>query len=371
MKGQTRKRLILIGAGVAVLALLVFAFLPDPIPVEIATVQRGTLRVTVEEEGRTQVADRYAITAPVSAYLRRIDLEVGDTVEQGDPVVTLAPPRMPILDARAQAEAVERVRAARATADRAGAERARMERLAASDAATPQALEQARAEAERAAAELAAAEVALQRTEGTEGTDRQPIQRLTAPISGSVLAVRRESEGQVNPGDTLVVIGNPSSLEVHVDVLSEDAVRIRPGTRVVVGQWGGDTTLEASVRRVEPQGFTKVSSLGVEEQRVNVVAALTSPPGLWAQLGSGYRVVADFVLWEGSDVLQVPAAALFRVGDGWAVFVIREGRAVRRSVTVGRQAGLDTQILDGLQEGDSVVVHPGNAVEDGVRVEAG
>jgi HlyD family secretion protein len=365
MKGLTRKRLFMIGGVVVVLALLVYAFLPKPVPVEVAAVSRGPFQVTVEEEGKTDVAEWYAVTAPVTAYLERVDLEVGDTVQRGQPIVTLEPPHTPILDPRAHTEAEERVRAARATADQAASERDRIQRLADAEAATRQQLDQAIGDATRAAADLAAAEAALRRTEGRAGVAPQ---RLTSPITGRVLAVRRRSAGQVNPGDTLLVVGDPRDLEVDVDVLSEDAVRMRPGTRVLIDQWGGDGTLEATVHRVEPQGFTKVSSLGVEEQRVRVVATLTSPPETWSGLGSGYRVLARFIMWEGSDVTQAPSSALFRVGEGWAAFVVEEGRARRRMVEVGRQGGLSTQILGGLQQGDTVIVHPGSDVADGTRV---
>jgi HlyD family secretion protein len=184
-----------------------------------------------------------------------------------------------------------------------------------------------------------------------------------------VLAVRRRSEGQVLPGDTLVVIGDTRRLELRADVLSQDAVRIHPGTRVLIEQWGGQGALTARVTRVEPQAHTVVSSLGVEEQRVNVLAALEgqAPP---AGLGSGFRVLARFVVWEGNDVLQVPSSALFRSDSGWAVFVVVGGRAARRPVTIGQQAGLTTELVSGLQEGEQVVAHPGNDVEDGVRVSA-
>ncbi|HEX9109306.1 MAG TPA: HlyD family efflux transporter periplasmic adaptor subunit, partial [Longimicrobiales bacterium] len=204
------------------------------------------------------------------------------------------------------------------------------------------------------------------------GSGQLSVQQvLTAPAAGRVLAVRRVSEGQVNPGDTLVVVGNTNQLQIRADVLSDDAVRIRPGTRVLVDQWGGDTTLTAVVRSVEPQGFTAVSSLGVEEQRVPVVADLTSAPALWDQrLGSGYRVLARFVVWESADAVQVPTSALFRAGNGWAVFVADGGRARRRAVVPGHQTGLLTEIVSGVKPGEQVIVHPGNEVEDGVRVKA-
>ncbi len=368
MKRLTRKQIIMIGGAIIVLALIILAFLPKPIPVQTALVEQGLLQVVVEEEGNTEVADRYALTAPVASYLRRITLRAGDVVQRGQPVVRLESPRAPILDARTRTEAAAHVRAAQATARNAHTERDRIARLFANGAATQQQLDQARAEAARAAADLAAAQAALR---NTGAPNAQPVSTvISAPVGGRVLAVRRQSAGQVNPGDTLIVIGDARNLEVHVAVLSEDAVRMHPGTRVLIDQWGGDTTLEAVVRRVEPQGFTKVSSLGVEEQRVPVVASLISSPELWPNLGSGYRVLARFIIWEAANVLQVPSAALFRSGDGWVVFVVDNGRARLRRVTVGQQAGLQTQVVSGLKKGEEVVVHPGNAVEDGVRLKS-
>jgi HlyD family secretion protein len=337
------------------------------VPVQTATVARGPLQVVVEEEGRTEVADRFAVTAPVAAFIRRLDLEAGDRIERGDAVASLEPPRTPVLDPGSRAEAAARVEAAEATALRARTERERTERLAAAGAATPQALEQAVSEDRRATAELEAARATLRRSGGGQALPVQEVVR--SPVGGRVLSVHRRSAGQVNPGDTLVVIGNVDHLEVRTDVLSQDAVRIRPGTRVLLEHWGGGVPLEAVVRRVEPQGFTSISSLGVEEQRVTVVAAIESPPELWAaSLGSGYRVLSRFVVWEDASVLRVPSSALFRVGEEWAVFVVEGGRAVRRRVVIGQEAGLFTEVVQGLEEGNVVVVHPGNHVEDGARV---
>jgi HlyD family secretion protein len=380
MNRITRKRAIMIGVAVLVVAALVYSFLPDPVPVQTASVTRGPLRVVVEEEGETRVEDRYVITSPVAAFAQRIDLEVGDRVRAGEPVVRLEPPRAAILDPRAQAEAAARAEAARAglgqaevVAAQAVAERERVERLVAAGAATRQALEQATAESARALAardaaraELSAAQTSLRRGAGTA---RLPAQEtLTAPASGRVLAVHLRSEGHVAPGEPLVEVGDTERLEVSAAVLSQDAVRIQPGIPVLLDQWGGDGALEAVVSRVEPHGFTQVSALGVQERRVRVVAGLVSPATAYAGLGPGYRVLARFVVWEDPDALQVPTAALFRHHDGWAVFVVQDRRAVLRPVAVGREAGLTTQILSGLQEGETVVVHPGNDVDDGVRV---
>ncbi len=365
MPRLTRKRILIGAVALMVLALLVWSFLPEPVPVQTATVSRGALAVIIEEEGRTEVVERFAITAPVAAFVRRIELEAGDAVTAGQAVAALEPPRTPVLAPAERAEAAARVRAAEAAAASAATERDRLARLVESDAATRQALDQAIAEAERADAELAAARAALR---GTEGQANLPVADvLRSPVAGRVLTVRRRSEGNVLPGDTLLVIGDIDALEIRADVLSQDAVRIHPGTRVRLDQWGGEEELEAVVTRVEPQAFTTISSLGVEEQRVVVVASLAAPPG---RLGAGYRVLARFVVWQGENVLQVPSAALFRVGDGWAAFVVEDGRARRRTVTIGQQAGLQTQVVDGLAEGEAVVVHPSNEIDDGVRVEA-
>lgn len=396
MTAKQRKRIILIGIGLVVLALIVYGFLPDPVPVELAQAQRGPMQVIVEEEGVTQVTDHYIISSPTPAFARRTDLEVGDMVEANQPVVHLEPPRAPIMDPRSRAEARARVEAAEAAleqaqqqvqastaaAERATEERQRVERLFELGSATKQMVEQAVAEARQATANLDAATAAVGAARAdlvaartalqidTAGTSNLPVQEvLRTPVGGRVLAVHHKSEGLVNAGEPLIEIGNTHTLEVHVDVLSQDAVRIAPGMRVLLDQWGGEATLEGRVERTEPQGFTQVSSLGVEEQRVTVVAALASPMNVWEGLGAGYRVLARFVVWEADDVLHVPTSALFRTDDGWALFVVEDGRAVRRAVEVGHQTGLTAQILSGLEAGEAVIAHPENSLEEGTRVE--
>lgn len=381
MHRVTRKRLLLGGLTAVVLAGLVYAFLPQPIPVSTAVVRRGPLQQVVEQEGKTEVVNRYAISAPAVAFVERIAVQAGDSVARGQILARLQPPRSPLLDPRAQQQAAARVEAARAALAQADAaagnatvERARTERLAAAGSATPQARDQARAAAAEASARVLAARADLQEAEAAlrrlaGGGAQAPEQILIAPVTGRVLAVRRRSEGQVNPGDTLVVVGNTGQLQIRADVLSDDAVRIHAGTPVSVEEWGGDQPLSAIVRKVEPQGFTAVSSLGVEEQRVPVIADLVSPPALWeGRLGDGFRVLARFVVWASPDALQLPTSALFRVGNGWAVFAVEHDRARLRRVTVGHQAGLTSEILAGLRPGQQVVVHPGNDVQDGVRV---
>lgn len=378
----TRKRAILVGVALLILLWLVFMFTPDPVPVQTAEVTSGPLQVIVEEEGETRVETRYVVTAPVAAFARRIDLEAGDRVEAGQVVVRLEPPREAIHDPRTRAEAASRAEAARAAArqaeiaaDQATAELERVERLHAAEAATRQALERATVEAGRARAALDAARAELRAAESAlrtaAGASSLPVaSELRAPASGRVLTVHQRSEGHVMPGEPLLDVGDTESLSVAADVLSQDAVRIRPGARVLLEQWGGPGTLEAVVRQVDPQGFTRVSALGVEERRVRVLADLVSPPDAYVGLGPGYRVLARFVVWETADALRVPTAALFRHDDGWAAFVVEDRRAVLRPVTIGQEAGLATQVLDGLEAGETVIVHPGNDVEDGVRVAA-
>ena len=393
MTRQTRKRVILVGIALLVLLAIVYGFLPEPTPVDIATVERGSLQVIVEEEGETRVSESYVVSSPVAAFARRIELDPGDAIEQGQPIVRLEPPRAALLDPRSAAEASARVDAAsaglaqarqnvegaEAAAAEAEEERVRMENLFEGGSATRQQLTHARSAAEQARANVEAAEAAVRvaaseleaaravAARGTAGGAQLGVaETLRSPVAGRVLTVHRESAGQVNPGEPLVEIGNVGTLEVHVDVLSQDAVRIIPGTRVLLEQWGGAGMLEATVRRVDPQGFTAVSSLGVEEQRVTVVAQLPSaPPGL----GSGYRVLARFVVWEGDNILLVPTAALFRTQDGWAVFVVEGGVALRRDVEIGQQSGLAAEVLSGLGEGEEVVVHPESDLADGTRVD--
>jgi HlyD family secretion protein len=379
----TRKRAVLAGIGVLVLAAMVYLFLPEPEVVQTATVRRGPLQVTVEEEGETRVVDRYVVTAPVAAFMQRLELEVGDPVEAGQVIARFDPPRSILLDSRSRTEAQARVTAAQAglaqaevMAAQAEADLGRMTRLQETGAATAQALEQARAEAVRAQAALDAARAELRAAEAAAsgvGSASPPMARdvVRAPAAGRVLAVHRRSEGSVMPGEPLVEVGDTERLLVEAEILSTDAVRIRPGSRVILDQWGGEHTLEATVTRVDPQGITRVSALGVEERRVRVVADMVSGPEDYRGLGPGYRVLARFVVWEYPDALQVPTAALFRHGEGWAVFLAEESRAVLRPVEVGREAGLWTQVVGGLEEGEVVIVHPGNDVEEGARIRVG
>jgi HlyD family secretion protein len=383
-------------AALLVTGLLVWGFWPRPVPVEIVSAERGPLTVTIDEDGRTRVIDRFEIRAPVAGVSCRVDFNVGDPVSRGQLLLGITPLQSAVLDPRSRAEAEARVAAAEAglasmaetaeaaaaRADYRSAEMARVEPLAEKGVVSREALDQARMErlaaeaALRAARhavsvaryELEAARTALAHSAaggGSEPAERIPVR---APVDGLVLAVRRECEGPVDLGEVLLEVGNPSRLEVEVDLLSADAVRVRPGTRVLFEQWGGEEPLEGVVRTVEPVGFTKISALGVEEQRVLVIADFTSPPERWQRLGDGYRVEARFVLWHEDAVLQVPSSSLFRDGDGWALFTVREGRARLRRVEVGQRTGLRAQILAGLEQGEPVIDHPRDETADGARV---
>lgn len=386
--------------AVAVVAMLAWGFRPRPIAVEIARVTREPMRVTIEEEGKTRVKDRFVVYAPVAGYARRITMEVGDAVRAGQVVAMLdpQPQRAVVLDPRTRAEAQARVDRARAglveAQSRMGATRAdaaywegqleRIERLVRSGDLPAEQLDRARTEKRRAdatlealesavavaEAEVEAARASLLEPTATEMQPRGDRVRVSSPVGGRVLHVVRKSEGPVQAGEPLLELGNARSLEVMVEVLSADAVKLKPGTKVQLERWGGDQPLEGTVRSIEPTAFTKVSALGVEEQRVRVIADITSPEEQWSRLGDGYRVEASFILWQEENVLQAPASALFRVNGGWAVFVRDGAYARRREVRIGQRNGLTAQILEGLQEDDEIVRHPDDTVEDGTLITA-
>jgi HlyD family secretion protein len=392
----TRRTIGLALLAVAAVAALIWGFRPRPVAVEIGTVGTGPLAVVVEEEGRTRVRDRFEVSAPVPGFVRRLTLDAGDGVAKGQVLAELEPLRSTVLDPRARAEAEARVAsaeyalqaaeqhaaAAAAEASRAQNEFERRRKLCESGCISKEELDTAELLAQRTAAERRSAEFAIEvarfeleaaRTalsHSAADPAAEPMERvkIRSPVAGRVLRLARRSEGVVAAGETLIEIGDPGALEVAVDVLSSDAVRIAPGTLVRLSRWGGDAELLGRVRVVEPAGFTKVSALGVEEQRVWVIVDMTSPPEQWQRLGDGYRVEAAFVLWQGDDVRQVPAGALFRHGDGWAVFAVAGDRARRRPVTIGHRNAEAAEVLEGLAAGERVILHPSNRIEDGTRV---
>ena len=395
MTARRRFGLMLLTAVIVVA--LGYGFWPQPLWVEAATVARRPLRVTVEAEGKTRLIDRYVLSAPVAGYLHRIDWKIGDGVRQGQPLARIDPLPSEVLDPRRRAQAEARVAASEAslqaaqeaaTAARAEADYAKLEfeRIAAlckqrcvvteaerdraeSRARQTQAqLRSAQFAVEVARHEVESAKTALRHSAAQPGGAARETVIVRAPVEGQILARPRQSEGIIEPGMALLEVGDPRALEVAVDVLSADAVRIRPGTPVILDRWGGEEPLEGVTRSVEPVGFTKLSALGVEEQRVWVVADLRSPVEAWSRLGDGYRVEASFVVWQGERVLQIPASALFRQGEGWAAFVIDDGQVRRRAVEIGQRGGLTVEIRSGLAEGERVVTHPDDALREGAAV---
>jgi HlyD family secretion protein len=383
---------------VAILAaLIVWGLMPRPVAVDIRPVVRGPLSVTITEEGKTRVVDRYVVSAPVAGFARRVELDVGDEINRGQVLIHLDPMRSGTLDPRTRAEAAaavraaeaalnasnQRVEAAEAEAELARNEYERVRKVAARGLISQDALDAARArwrstrarhrsaefDAQVAGGELEAARAALEFSATAPGDFGDHVSvAVKAPVDGRVLAVIHESEGVVAEGQPLLELGDPRALEIEVELLSRDAVRVHEGTSVRFLRWGGEEMLKGVVRRVEPTGFTKFSALGVEEQRVLVICDINSPYEVWQSLGDGYRVEAEFVLWENDDVLQVPASALFRADGGPAVFRIADGRSRVTAITTGARNGLSVQVIDGLEPGDQVVIYPGERVSDGERV---
>jgi HlyD family secretion protein len=382
----TKKHLFWIG-GVAAAGLLTgLALRPSVLDVETAIATRGPLRVTLDEEGRTRVRDRYVVVAPVTGRVARIDLQAGDSVAQGSIVARMSPapldPR-----GRQQAEAVVQaaedgrraadagVAEARATRDQARRNRERVATLAGQKLLSPAERELAFLAETTAVHALAAAEsraaAAAHQVEQARaallGSGPGATVALRSPVCGRVLGVAERSERVVVAGTPLVEVGDCTQLEIVVDILTSDAVDVRPGALMLVEPWSdGRPALEALVRRVEPAAFTKISALGVEEQRVNVIADFVNQP---SGLGDGFRVEARIVMWEGTDVLKVPSSSLFRSGEHWTVFVVQDGRARLRTVTMGHRNPSDAEIIDGLAAGDVVVRYPSDRLADGVRVQ--
>ena len=394
-----RPRALLKWIAAAVLLVLVIVGLwPSAQPVELGAVMRGTLQVTVDEEGVTQVRHRYVIAAPVSGHLRRIPWEPGAAVLAGETVVAeLEPGGSDLLDPRSQAQAEARVRAAessrdaadaqlaraRAARELAEAEAGRREQLARRGLLAAAELESAQTTAETArqderaaafAAEVARHEVEQARAvllrSGPGTRDEQSVLPVRSPVSGRVLRVFEESARTVPAGLPLLEVGDPTDLEIRIELLSRHAVRVAPGAPVLLDQWGGAEPLQARVRWVEPSAFTKISALGVEEQRVNVIADLLTPQEQRPGLGDNFRVEARVVVAVREAVLQVPAGALFQQDGEWRTFVADGGRARRRTVKVGATNGIQTEVLSGIEEGDAVIVYPGDQVRDGTRVRA-
>lgn len=392
---QLRRQLPILAVLIVLGSLLTYGFWPAPVEVEVVRSVRGALRVTVRDDGETRIREKYVVSAPVDGKLLRLELHAGDTVWQGSTVLARIEPGDPtLLDSRTRAQLEARVRAAEAAQNRSRAmlqHRSEARDLAKdhynravgligtrsiSQSEFDQTEHQLRiAEADVHSAEfdgkiadfeLEQARAALMHTESSPS--KSAIMAIRSPISGRVLRVFHEDAGVVAPGSRLLELGDPQDLEMKIDVLSTDAVRIRRGARVFVEQWGGAETLEGRVRLIEPSAFLKISALGIEEKRVDIVADFTTPFEQRESLGDGYRIEARIVVVELDNILKVPAGVLFRDGDAWCLFRVAAGRAERRTVEVGETNGLETRIRDGISEGDQLILYPTDKVRDGIRL---
>lgn len=399
--GVALKRWLLWGAiGLLLAALAVYLFRPQAVPVDLVEVRAGPLSVAVTEEGRTRLKDVFEVSAPVDGRLRRVEVEPGDAARAGETVLAELEPAAPaLLDIRSETEARAAIRAAeaalalaraelrrsRAEAEFAAADLNRTRALIRREVVPERSLELAEMELKTKEAAVASAEAALAVRQSELDRARARLVsvldptagggscciRLTSPVDGKVLRVLQESEAVVRAGTVLVEVGDPSRLEILVELLSSDAVQVREGAEVVIERWGGPISLKGRLRRVEPFGFTKVSALGIEEQRVNAIVDLVDPPEAWASLGHGFRVEVRILVWRGESVLQVPLSAIFRNGGegaAWAVFKAESDRAVLQPIKIGRRNDRHVEVVEGLKAGDRVLAHPGSRIEDGVRI---
>ncbi len=373
---------------------LYLALLPQPVDVDLAPLETGSMLVTVNEDGKTRIREKYVVSAPLAGRLLRVDMNPGDEVLINDKPLAVIKPRDPVLlDAREVRQAEMRVKTQEAILEQAGPsvesakaalefaeiDAKRLTRLNETGSGAQVEYDQGilnlrmKQEAYRAALyaktiaefELEQAKAALMYT---RKDDDQPNFKLVAPIEGRVLRVFQESATIVNPGTPLIEIGDPHDLEVVVDVLSSDAIQIQPGADVILERWGGEKSLRGQVKLIEPSAFTKISSLGVEEQRVNVIIDLLDPLTARTALGDGFRVEAKIVTWQGKDVLKVPSGAMFRKDGKWAVYTVEENTAILRFVEIGRQNELEAEVLSGLQASDLVIMHPGDKITHGIAI---
>lgn len=392
------KTFVKYGIGIILIGLLGFAFIPEAEKVDVDRVKRGDVLLTLEGEGKTRIHDIYVVSAPIEGRVMRIESEPGDMVIAGKSVIVNMTPADPrFLDKRSETQAradvqgaiaakglaASKVDRAQAELDFALAEYRRSEELFKNGNVSISRLEQAelqvkmrKAELETTRADLkvmdsrlvAAKAQLVQPGQGdTEDNSRCQV-CVHAPVDGKVLRILHESEGVIPMGTALVEIGNPEDMEIVIEMLSKDAVKVQAGDMALIKRWGGDRDIKAQVRIVEPSGYTKISALGVEEQRVNVILDFVDDINLWRSLGDAFRVEASIIIDKAENVLYVPVSSLFRHNEQWSVFRIEDGRAVITAVTVGRKNEWEAEILDGLNENDQVIIHPGNNVTDDTRV---
>lgn len=395
MTPNIRRIALMSFVGALVVVALAWSFWPRPIEVELATVSRGPMQVDVSDEGRTRVREVYQVSAPVNGRLLRVEVHPGDLVEGGrTKVADLLPIAPSFLDVRTRAQAEGAVNTAQAALNLAATELTRakaelafaLSELKRASALAPSGfiskanLERAQLARDTAVAQLATAQAALRVKEADlvaaralliDPTGKQPAQigiPIIAPVSGRVLRVPHESEAVLAAGTPIVEVGDSHQLEIVVDLISEDAVKVHEGDAATITDWGGAGALDARVRRIEPSGFTKVSALGVEEQRVNILLDFTDPLSRWSPIADGYRVIVHITIWRSPRALRVPVAAMFRHGTGWAVFAVQNGRATLTRIAVGQTNDDDAEVLSGLMEGTEVVLHPSDRIVEGVRV---
>lgn len=398
--GRSKAWLILVVGSLAAVAWLAATWLRPRLKVETKRVWRGPLAVTIREDGKTRIKDRYVISSPLTGKLVRIELDPGNAVCAKQTVAAIVRPTVPsLLDSRQEKQAQALEKAAQLRVDQAKALESQVStqlQLAEStyerlkklgNSVAQQDLQQAEAEyqlqtsryssaqiATRIAEfELAQAQAALlhvvsESDDSSEATMSDFV--VYSPIDGKVLRIFQESAAIVQAGTPLLELGDPNNLEVLVDVLSNQAVRMAPGNRVLIDRWGGDHPLQGIVRRIEPAGFTKISALGVEEQRVNVIVDLTEPPTVRPTLGDAYRVEAEVTVWQAEDVVQVPVSSLFRQQDDWAVFVFSQGKLKIQRIELGHRSSSGAEVFSGISEGDEVVLHPNDELREGMRAEA-
>lgn len=394
--GKLRKMVWAI-LGLIGLGLLLFSFRPEPVPVELGASSRGEMQVVVSQDGKTRVRDRFVLYAPANGVISRVELQEGDRIEVGQVCATIQPLAPALLDERSQAEAQARLEAARALVERASAlaaeaeaatayadtELERMELQAKGGVISDEALAAARFESRRRELELESAGLAVTAARYEEAalaayleppsSEALKVVELRSPVAGCVLRRHRESAGPIQLGTPILEVGDPNGIEIVVDFLSQDAVRVARGDPVWIRRWGGQdvSALEGTVQRVEPSGFTHISALGVEEQRVNVIIdpASTEVEG-WNRIGDGYRVDVDVIVWADQDVLRVPSGAVFRREQQWSVFLVEEGVARIAPVEIGARSDDWVEILTGLEADVPLIVYPPEELTDGGKVVA-
>ncbi len=389
-------RIVFIALGVVALVIaLIYGFMPETVVVELAEVERKNLKVVILEEGKTRIKEHYQISAPVAGSLYRMPWKVGDTVTKDQVLLEISARASTLLDSRTKAEAENRVEAAQAalntakakakaaaaSAEFASSEYQRLNKIYQKKLIAYSQLQQAEASQRRAIANQESAEFAsktalYQLNEArnalnhfASGDSIQESIKIVSPINGQILMIQEKSQRSVETGEVLLEIGNTRQLEIVSEVLSSDAVKIKEDMTVELAHWGGSEVLQGYVHRVEPVAKTKISALGVEEQRVNVIVEIVSEHEDWQALGEGYRVDTGFILWQADDVLQIPENSLFKVNDQWAVFKLSEDNRVDQvMVQIGRRNGVYAEVLEGLSLGDQVVLYPGQSLQAGVTV---